>query len=114
MVQKKLPLIKSTSSFKLHIPISVEAKIRHLCSVVHDVEWSGTLFYKATGSLDDGTFEATCVDLFVMDIGSSGYTEFKESADVISYRIDNDLLEDGIMEGLIHSHNSMAKQYCFI
>lgn len=108
MIQKKLPLIKSTSSFKLHIPISVESKIRHLCSVVHDVEWSGTLFYKATGSLDDGTFEATCVDLFVMDIGSSGYTEFKESADVITYRIDNDLLGEDIMEGLIHSHNNMS------
>lgn len=108
MTVKKLPLVKASSSFKLHIPSKVEAKIRHLCSVVHDVEWSGTLFYKTTGSLDDGTFEATCVDLFVMDIGSSGYTEFKESADVISYRIDNNLLEDGIMEGLIHSHAGFA------
>lgn len=93
----------------MFIPKEVEAKIRHLCSVVHDVEWSGTLFYRYNGSLDDGTFKVTCVDLFVMDIGSSVYTEFKESADVISYRIDNDLLGDDIMEGLIHSHNNMAK-----
>ena len=49
-----------------------------------------------------------CVDLFVMDIGSSAYTEFKESADIISYRIDNNLLDEDIYEGLIHSHNSMA------
>lgn len=74
---------------------------------MHDVEWSGTLFYKCKGSLDDGTFEVTCVDLYVMDIGSSAYTEFKESADIISYRIDNDLLDEDIYEGLIHSHNSM-------
>lgn len=100
--------MKKSDSFNIHIPSDVEAKIRHLCSVVHDVEWSGTLFYKYSGSLDDGTFEVTCVDLYVMDIGSSAYTEFKESADVISYRIANDLLDEDIMEGLIHSHNNMA------
>lgn len=43
-----------------------------------------------------------------MDIGTSAYTEFKESVDVISYRAENDLLGDDIFEGLIHSHNTMA------
>ena len=43
-----------------------------------------------------------------MDIGSTAYTEFKESADVISYRIEKDLLDEDIYEGLIHSHNSMS------
>lgn len=104
----KTPLIKSTVSFDLFIPREVEAKIRHLCSVVHDVEWSGTLFYKYSGSIDAGDFKVTCVDLFVMDIGSSAYTEFKESVDVISYRAENDLLGDDIFEGLIHSHNNMS------
>ena len=104
----KTPLIKSTVSFDLFIPREVEAKIRHLCSVVHDVEWSGTLFYKYSGSIDAGDFKVTCVDLFVMDIGSSAYTEFKESVDVISYRAEHDLLGDDIFEGLIHSHNNMS------
>jgi hypothetical protein len=100
--------VKSASSFKINIPEEVEAKIRYLCSVIHDVEWSGTLFYTCEGSLDDGTFEVTCVDLFVMDIGTSSYTEYKESADIINYRVNNDLLREDIREGLIHSHNNMA------
>lgn len=104
--QKKIPLVKGACTFKLHIPQNVEAKIRHLCSLVHEVEWSGVLFYRYKGNFDDGSFEATCVDIFVMDIGSSGYTEFKESPDIISYRIDHDLLDSDVQEALIHSHNT--------
>ena len=107
-MKKILPLVKSTKSFKINIPRSVEAKIRHLCSVIHDVEWSGTLFYKVNGSIEGDDFEVTCVDICVMDIGSSAYTEYTESPDVITYRIDNGLLEEGIYEGLIHSHNNMS------
>ena len=112
--KEKLPLIKSSKSYKIVIPKEVERKIRHLCSVVHDVEWSGVLFYRYTGSFENDNFEVTCVDILPMDIGSSAYTEFDESPDVITYRIDNDLLDENIMEGLIHSHNNMAKQSCFI
>lgn len=77
--------------------------------MVHDVEWSGTLFYTVTGSLDEGTFEATCMDICVMDIGTSGFTNFKDTSDIIDYRINHGLLRPGIYEGLIHSHNNMAK-----
>lgn len=105
---ERLKLIKNASTFKIVIPESVEAKIRHLCSIVHDVEWSGTLFYRHEGSLEDGTFKVTCVDLFVMDIGSSAYTEYDESPDVLTYRIEHDLLGEDIQEGLIHSHNNMS------
>ena len=107
-MKKPLPLIKSTKSFKINIPHDVESKIRHLCSVIHDVEWSGTLFYKVSGTIDGGDFEVTCVDICVMDIGSSAYTEYSESPDVITYRVDHNLLEEGIYEGLIHSHNNMS------
>ena len=102
--------MKNASSFDLVIPEEVEAKIRHLCNRVHDVEWSGTLFYKVEGSLDDGTFKATCVDLFVMDIGTGAATMFKDNEDIIAYRLAHrdTLLVPGIYEGLIHSHNNMA------
>ena len=106
--KKALPLIKGSQSFKLYIPKEVEAKIRHLCSVIHNVEWSGTLFYRSTGSFEQGTFEVTCVDLFVMDIGSSGYTEYNDSPDIVTYRIDHNLLGSDIQEGLIHSHNTFS------
>lgn len=99
--------MKNATSFELVIPEDVESKIRHLCNRVHDIEWSGTLFYKVEGSLDDGTFKATCLDICVMDIGTSGYTEFNDTSDIINYRIEHNLLQPGIYEALIHSHNCM-------
>ena len=76
---------------------------------MHDVEWSGTLFYTVEGSLDDGTFKVTCVDICVMDIGTTGYTEFKDTEDIIAYRLEHrdTLLVEGVYEALIHSHNNM-------
>ena len=104
-------LVRNSTSFDLIIPREIEEKIRHLCSKVHDVEWSGTLFYKVEGSLDDGTFKATCLDICVMDIGTSGFTEFKDTEDIIAYRLEHkeELLKPGVYEGLVHSHNNMAK-----
>lgn len=107
--QPKLKLVKNPMSFDLVIPEEVEAKIRHLCSKVHDVEWSGTLFYVVEGSLDDGTFKATCVDVYVRDIGTAGATVFKDTEDIIAYRLEHreTLLRPGVYEALIHSHNNM-------
>lgn len=109
MKKEKLSLVKNASTFKLIIPQEVEAKIRYLCNRVHEVEWSGTLFYKVEGSLEDNSLIATCLDVFVMDIGTSAYTEYNEAPDVISYMCEHpELLEEGVFEGLIHSHNNMA------
>ena len=107
--KKTITLVKGpSSSFKLIIPAEVEAKIRHMCSVIHDVEWSGILFYTHEGNFEDDNFVATCKDIFIMDVGNSTYTEFKDSCDVINYRALNDLLDENIHEGLIHSHNNMS------
>lgn len=103
----QLALVENPTSFDLIIPEEVEAKIRHLCSKVHNVEWSGTLFYTVEGSLDDGTFKATCVDICVMDIGTGGFTDFRDTPDIINYRLEHGLLRAGIYEGLVHSHNIM-------
>lgn len=107
--KQNLTLIKSSDKeFNLFIPREVEAKIRHLCMRVPNLEWSGTLFYKTEGSMEDGTFKVTCIDLFVMDIGTSTTTDYDESVDVVSYMVDHpELLQDGVCQGLIHSHNNM-------
>lgn len=80
-----------------------------MCNRIHDVEWSGTLFYTAEGSMEDGTFKVTCVDFLPMDIGTACFTQYDESVDVVDYMVQHpELLENGIYQGLIHSHNNMA------
>lgn len=102
-----LPLVKLDTKYKLVIPPFVEQKIRHLCNRVWEKEWSGTLFYKAEGSFEDGSLVITCADIFVMDIGTAGYTEFDMSPDVITYMTEHPELMECQM-GLIHSHNNMS------
>jgi hypothetical protein len=88
----------------LQISDNLESKIRLLCNRFPHNEWSGTLFYI---KLDNGIYEA--LDLCLMDIGSAGFTSYDESPDILDYRIQHpELLVDGVFEGLIHSHNSMA------
>lgn len=104
----KLKLIKQEQSYNIVIPKNVEEKIRHLCSVVHEVEWSGVLFYKKEGSFENNDLKITCVDIFPMDIGSDGFTDFDDTPDIAAYRCEHlELLDEGIYEGLIHSHNCM-------
>jgi proteasome lid subunit RPN8/RPN11 len=102
-----LTLEKSSTSYKMIIPANVEKKIRHLCNKISQVEWSGTLFYTVEGTYEDNNLVITCVDIFPMDIGSSTYTEFDMSPDVISYMTEHPELLDCQL-GLIHSHNQMA------
>lgn len=101
MEKKNVTLTKGSTSYKMIIPKEVENKIRYLCSKVHDVEWSGTLFYNYSGTFEGGDLTITCKDLFLMDIGNSVYTEFDMSPDVVSYMAQNQELLDCQM-GLIH------------
>lgn len=108
-VKPVLELVHRQDIFKIVIPAEVEKKIRFLCKNIWDVEWSGVLFYKVEGAFEDKSLTIRCVDLFQMDIGTSAYTEFNVSPDIATYMIDHpELLEEGIYQGLIHSHNNMA------
>lgn len=108
--QKTLPqLVSSPTAYNLVIPAEVENKIRYLCNKIPQVEWSGALFYTYKGSFENEDLEITCTDLFLMDIGSSSYTEFDMSPDVIAYMTEHRELLD-CQVGLIHSHNHMAKK----
>lgn len=107
MEGQSLPtLIKKSSLYKIVITDDVEEKIRFLCSKIPDVEWSGVLFYTHEGSIEQGNLVITCVDIYVMDIGTGTYTEFDMSPEVISYMCESDHLMD-THTGLIHSHNKM-------
>ena len=108
-VKPVLELVHRQDIFKIVIPAEVEKKIRFLCKNIWDLEWSGVLFYKVEGAFEDKSLTIRCVDLFQMDIGTSTYTEFNVSPDMATYMVDHpELLEEGIYQGLIHSHNNMA------
>lgn len=105
--KKELPALrKQSDTFKIVVPLEVEEKIRHLCRHCPKVEWSGKLFYKTEGSVANKDLVITCVDLYVMDIGTGGYTEFDETPDFFGYMVDKDLMDTNV--GLIHSHNMMS------
>jgi proteasome lid subunit RPN8/RPN11 len=108
-VKKALPsLVAGIGEFNLLIPQDVQAKIDYICSKIHDVEWSGTLFYLPNGTIENGDLSIKVLDIFVQDIGTAAYTEFSTSPDMIGYVAQHlELMEDGIQFGLIHSHNNM-------
>lgn len=105
--RETLRLVENVGSCsKLIIPEEVQKKIREWCYISNDTEWSGTLFYKPTGSFEEKNLVITVVDFLVSDIGSGAYTEYDVKPEVISYMVENDLLDCKM--GLIHSHNKMA------
>lgn len=107
MEKQRIPVTRSTTTYKMVIPREIEEKIRYICRKAWKDEWSGILFYTVEGSFEDGSLIIKCRDIYVMDIGSVTYTEFDMSPDVVSYMANNSELLDCQM-GLIHSHNNMS------
>ena len=90
MEKKQLPpLIKQSSTYKLFVPRKVEEKIRYLIRKFPHTEWSGVLFYRHTGSFEDNDLEIHCEDIYPMDLGSSGFTQFRMDETVAGYIADN-------------------------
>lgn len=92
---------------KLYIDHIVESKIRYLANKYPSNEWSGILFIEYNGNFDDESLSITARDLYVMDIGSSGFTTFdSRNAEYFSYAVKNNL-DETCDFGLIHSHHNM-------
>lgn len=105
--KKKLSLIDRHTTYKLIIPEDLQKKIREWCFQFPNLEWSGVLFYSVEGSFAEENLTIQCKDMYICDIGTGAYTEFDHKADIINYADENDLLD--CYQGLIHSHNQMAK-----
>ena len=106
--QQKLPqLVKGQSSYKLIVPEKVEEKIRYLLRKFPHTEWSGVLFISHTGTFENNDLVITCQDIFPMDLGTTGWTEFQMSEDVAAYMAQNIELFD-CDTALIHSHHTMG------
>lgn len=108
--QALLPLIKRQvpegKDYRIIIPENVEHIIRKFCAKAPDNEWSGTLFYEFEGDFDSDSFKIICRDFFLMDLGSSAYTEFIEDGTAIDYMVQHPELLSCQM-GLTHSHDRM-------
>ena len=108
--EAQLPqLIKQSVTYKMYVPRKVEEKIRYLCRKFPNLEWSGVLFTRHSGNFEDGTLEIYCEDIYPMDLGSPGFTQFKMDETVAAYIAENIELFDCDIQ-LIHSHNNMS---CF-
>lgn len=105
ITKKGLPLTKQESIFKLFIPLEVKKKIEIVCDKINDIEWSGVLFTTHSGSFENKDLIIRVEDFYLMDIGTTGYTEFNMKPEVSTYMLENDLLHCDL--GLIHSHNHM-------
>lgn len=108
--QNLLPLVKQSSTYKMIVPEEVEKKIRYLIRIFPNTEWSGILFYSRQGNFENNDIVLTCVDIYPMDIGTAGWTEFKESSDIAAYMAQNmELFE--CESGLVHSHHGLGAYF---
>ena len=102
------PRILDTNNIKLGITSTLESMIRFMCSKSLNLEWSGFVFYKINKMPDSfNKVELTAFDMLVMASGTSSYTNFDYSADLIKYMRDKEYLGKSIYYGLIHSHHNM-------
>jgi len=105
---QRLPTEMLNEKGKIIIPANVLAQINYACSRINKLEWSGVLFYDLQGEVSDPTsFVATCISIFPMDIGSTGFTDFKHNTpEFLTFMKENNLLR--LKRGLIHSHHNMG------
>lgn len=89
------------------MPEKVERKIRYLIRKFPSTEWSGVLFVSHTGTFEGDDLVITCEDIYPMDLGTSGWTEFKMSEEVAAYMAENIELFD-YDTALVHSHHSLG------
>jgi hypothetical protein len=95
----------------LTIPVTVPQhfvdKVKYLCRAIPKVEWSGVLFFKFLGNMQKPeTVSIELVDIYLMDKGSSTYTEYSSDETIVEHIMSNpDLLS--CHRGQIHSHNVM-------
>ena len=82
-------------------------KILYLCNKIHEVEWSGVLFYDVKGNIKNPSkMSCTVKDILPMNMGSAAYTEYSFDDRVNTYIEKEDERFDWLI-GHVHSHNNM-------
>lgn len=108
--RKKSEKLEISSKVVVKFSDDMLKKIKYTCRKIHEVEWSGIIFYDTPeGKIGVDDVEILVEDFYLLDIGSAAYTEFEAAtdSDFIGFLMDNPTyLEKN--KGLIHSHNNMS------
>lgn len=104
----KLTKIDISERPNVYITQDLLSKIWYLCNRIHEVEWSGVLFYKTEGDLSNiSNLKFTCTDFYLMDKGTGAYTEYESDDSVLMFKLKNKYLPPVYKAGKLHSHNNM-------
>ena len=106
-MKERLPEVSSNEKINLHLSKNIYNKIVYLCNKIHNVEWSGVLFYDVKGNIKNPS-KMSCIikDILPMDMGSTTYTEYSFDSRVSNFIEKKDERFDWFV-GHIHSHNNM-------
>ena len=100
-------MLEIDQEISLIMPAELLGKIWYLCHEINNVEWSGLLFYQPIGDIKDlSTFKIIAKDVYLMDIGTSSYTEYSFNESIVNFY---DKFPEAMNYKIahIHSHNSM-------
>lgn len=79
---ENLPFKVNEHKVKLTLSDLVKERIEYTCDKISNTEWSGAIFYEMKGdNLLRKDLEITVVDMCLLDIGSSAYTEYEANSD---------------------------------
>lgn len=94
---------------KLLITDKIQDKIDYLCKKIPDVEWSGVLVLEIKkGTIEKPQeLELSTKDLLLADIGTTTETIFKYTDEILTYMVEKNVIEKGLILASIHSHHNM-------
>lgn len=90
----------------MHFLTECEKKVRTLCKLLPNNEWSGAAFYTYIKENEETVILVK--DFFLQDVGSQVYTEYDLNGDVAAYYADHIESLIGCKIGGLHSHNTMG------
>jgi hypothetical protein len=102
------PIITMEKKGRLYLTRDLVSQILFLHSAIGKTEWSGVLMYDVVSGSPSTPekFILRAEQIFLMDIGTSGYTEYDYSEDIIDL-YDNVEGSMDMKTGHIHTHHSM-------
>lgn len=107
-VEKYIVRDSIKSDITMSFSNKVQVAINTACSMSQGKEWSAIIFY-VVKDLEKGfkNMHIDVIDMLVMDIGNEVHTSWEYNDDINEYMINNDLLDNDICMGQLHSHVNM-------